>query len=127
MKKPSGRQGKKHALHLLLIVSLMAGLIPPGLWQAGQASAAAATEAGAPTDIVSSTEADATTPVVKTAVVNGTASAASDISGHWVEPQMSEWIGGGYIKGFQDGSFRPDQAISVFFRIGCVTEHDSAC
>ncbi|MEK4851320.1 hypothetical protein NST04_15855 [Paenibacillus sp. FSL H7-0756] len=42
-------------------------------------------------DTVTSTEADAPTRVVKTAAVNGTASAVNDISGHWAEPQMSEW------------------------------------
>ncbi|WP_341346757.1 S-layer homology domain-containing protein [Paenibacillus sp. FSL H3-0469] len=85
MKNHQAKQRIRLLLHWLLIVSLIAGLWNPGLWQTGQAEAAA---------------------------VNGTASAAGDISGHWAEPQMSEWIGDGYIKGFQDGSFRPDQAIS---------------
>lgn len=85
MKNHRAKQRIRLLLHWLLIVSLIAGLWSPGLWQTGQAEAAA---------------------------VNGTASAASDINGHWAEPQLSEWIGGGYIKGFQDGSFRPDQTIS---------------
>ncbi|MEK5467682.1 S-layer homology domain-containing protein [Paenibacillus sp. FSL R7-0210] len=85
MKNHRAKQRIRLLLHWLLIVSLIAGLWSPGLWQTGQAEAAA---------------------------VNGTASAASDINGHWAEPQLSDWIGGGYIKGFQDGSFRPDQTIS---------------
>ncbi|MCM3749818.1 S-layer homology domain-containing protein [Paenibacillus pasadenensis] len=83
MKKRPATAWNRRALSIMLIVSLLAGVIVPGLGQSGQAAAAAAGS-----------------------------SAAADISGHWAEKQLKEWIGLSYIKGFQDGSFRPDAAIS---------------
>lgn len=34
--------------------------------------------------------------------------AASDISGHWAESIVEKWIEAGKIKGYEDGSFKPD-------------------
>ena len=36
----------------------------------------------------------------------------SDIQGHWAEKQLVVWIGKGLIKGYGDGSFKPDGAIT---------------
>lgn len=37
---------------------------------------------------------------------------ASDISGHWAEKVLAEWQEQGLIKGFNDGTLRPNQSIS---------------
>lgn len=45
----------------------------------------------------------------------GSASAApafSDIHGHWAEPQITSWMEQGLIKGYGDGSFRPNHTIT---------------
>lgn len=77
------RKWEKRLLHWLLIVSLVVGMIPgPGLTSKVAAAA------------------------------DGVASPANDITGHWAKKQLDEWMENGYIQGFQDGSFRPDQAIS---------------
>jgi len=36
----------------------------------------------------------------------------ADIKGHWAEKQISEWVSSGFIKGYNDGTFRPDQSIT---------------
>ncbi|MHB8156693.1 MAG: S-layer homology domain-containing protein [Desulfocucumaceae bacterium] len=36
----------------------------------------------------------------------------SDISGHWAEKQIGEWVSKGLIKGYSDGTFNPDQGIT---------------
>jgi hypothetical protein len=41
-----------------------------------------------------------------------TASATSDIKGHWAESQISAWIDKGFIKGYEDGSFKPNNTIT---------------
>ncbi len=41
-------------------------------------------------------------------VFSFTTYAASDISGHWAESIVEKWIEAGKIKGYEDGSFRPD-------------------
>ncbi|MEN6326623.1 MAG: GEGP motif-containing diheme protein [Syntrophomonas sp.] len=38
--------------------------------------------------------------------------ALKDIVGHWAEKQINELIAAGVIKGYQDGSFKPDNKIS---------------
>jgi uncharacterized protein YjdB len=38
--------------------------------------------------------------------------AATDLSGHWAEAKMTEWIRLGYIKGYPDGTVRPDNRIT---------------
>jgi hypothetical protein len=40
------------------------------------------------------------------------ASATSDIKGHWAESQISAWIDKGLIKGYEDGSFKPENKIT---------------
>ncbi len=35
-----------------------------------------------------------------------------DITGHWAEKDISNWVGKGYVKGFPDGTFRPDDNIT---------------
>ncbi|MEQ4486223.1 S-layer homology domain-containing protein, partial [Cohnella silvisoli] len=37
---------------------------------------------------------------------------SSDIKGHWAEQQITSWIDKGLIKGFSDGSFKPDKTIT---------------
>ncbi|WP_053372829.1 S-layer homology domain-containing protein [Paenibacillus sp. FJAT-27812] len=37
---------------------------------------------------------------------------SSDISGHWAEQQLTEWIANGYIKAYSDGSYKPDKAVT---------------
>jgi hypothetical protein len=37
--------------------------------------------------------------------------APSDISGHWGERIISRWVDSGWIKGYPDGSFRPDNPL----------------
>ncbi|BBI31321.1 S-layer homology domain-containing protein [Cohnella abietis] len=36
----------------------------------------------------------------------------SDIKGHWAEAQISTWIDNGFIKGYEDGSFKPENQIT---------------
>src|SRR4051794_6188330 len=36
----------------------------------------------------------------------------SDIKGHWAEAQINSWISQGFIKGYDDGSFKPNKAIT---------------
>lgn len=38
--------------------------------------------------------------------------AATDTSGHWAEASINNWINRGYISGYPDGTFRPNNAIS---------------
>jgi hypothetical protein len=37
---------------------------------------------------------------------------ASDISGHWAEETIQEWIDNDWVKGYPDGSFKPDDHIT---------------
>ncbi|MBV1756980.1 MAG: S-layer homology domain-containing protein [Dethiosulfatibacter sp.] len=37
---------------------------------------------------------------------------ASDISGHWAEETIQEWIDNDWVKGYLDGSFKPDDYIT---------------
>lgn len=36
----------------------------------------------------------------------------SDITGHWAKEEISSWITQGFVNGFSDGSFKPDQEIT---------------
>ncbi len=38
--------------------------------------------------------------------------AATDTSGHWAEASINRWINSGFINGYPDGTFRPNNAIS---------------
>ena len=38
--------------------------------------------------------------------------AATDTNGHWAESTINSWINSGYISGYPDGTFRPNNAIS---------------
>ena len=38
--------------------------------------------------------------------------AATDTNGHWAESAINSWISSGYISGYPDGTFRPNNAIS---------------
>ncbi|MCQ6561398.1 S-layer homology domain-containing protein [Paenibacillus mendelii] len=40
------------------------------------------------------------------------AAAASDIKGHWAENQINSWLEQGFVKGFEDGTFKPNKTIS---------------
>lgn len=35
-----------------------------------------------------------------------------DYKGHWAEKQIGRWVEQGYINGYEDGTFRPDQSVS---------------
>lgn len=41
-----------------------------------------------------------------------TAPSKADIKGHWAESQISKWIDKGFIKGYEDGSFKPNNTIT---------------
>ena len=43
---------------------------------------------------------------------NTFAVAASDISGHWAQVKIQSWIDKGLIKGYPDGTFKPDQNVT---------------
>jgi hypothetical protein len=45
-----------------------------------------------------------------TAVTKSTST--SDISGHWAEAQIKAWTEKGFIKGYADGSFKPNNTIT---------------
>ncbi|MDF2717929.1 MAG: S-layer protein [Paenibacillus sp.] len=36
---------------------------------------------------------------------------SADSKGHWAETQLSAWLNQGYIRGYEDGALRPDDAI----------------
>ena len=36
----------------------------------------------------------------------------SDIQGHWAEQTISKWVDSGYISGYPDGTFKPDNSIT---------------
>ncbi|BBH23221.1 hypothetical protein Back11_45660 [Paenibacillus baekrokdamisoli] len=36
----------------------------------------------------------------------------TDISGHWAEQQLTDWISKGYISAFPDGSYKPDRSVT---------------
>jgi hypothetical protein len=36
----------------------------------------------------------------------------SDIQGHWANQQISNWVDSGYISGYPDGTFKPDNSIT---------------
>lgn len=47
----------------------------------------------------------------------GSVSAAADSSvkdyeGHWAQQQIESWLEKGWLKGFEDGSVKPNQSIS---------------
>ncbi|WP_434749665.1 S-layer homology domain-containing protein [Paenibacillus amylolyticus] len=35
-----------------------------------------------------------------------------DITSHWAEKELNEWINSGYLSGYQDGTYRPNDTIS---------------
>ena len=38
--------------------------------------------------------------------------AVTDTSGHWAQSSINDWISRGYVSGYPDGTFRPDNPIS---------------
>ena len=50
--------------------------------------------------------------VTISAVPAETALAATDTYGHWAESTINKWTASGYITGYPDGTFRPNNAIS---------------
>ncbi len=38
--------------------------------------------------------------------------AASDIKGHWAEAEINSWLKQGFVKGYQDGNFKPNHPIT---------------
>ncbi|MDR6722962.1 mannan endo-1,4-beta-mannosidase [Paenibacillus amylolyticus] len=41
-----------------------------------------------------------------------TVQSAAEWSGHWAEPLINKWLTAGWVSGYPDGSFRPDQHVS---------------
>lgn len=37
---------------------------------------------------------------------------SSDYKGHWAEKQIGRWVEQGFINGYEDGTFRPDQSVT---------------
>ena len=35
-----------------------------------------------------------------------------DISGHWAKKEINQFISSGYVNGYEDGTFRPDNSIT---------------
>ena len=50
--------------------------------------------------------------VTISSVPTETALAATDTYGHWAESTINKWTASGYITGYPDGTFRPNNAIS---------------
>ena len=42
----------------------------------------------------------------------GSYAQAPDVKGHWAEVQINDWMEKGFVKGYSDGSFRPENAIT---------------
>lgn len=40
------------------------------------------------------------------------AQAASDVAGHWAEKKIAEWVTNGYLKGYADGTIKPNNPIT---------------
>ncbi|MFF2912095.1 S-layer homology domain-containing protein [Paenibacillus sp. NPDC057934] len=77
------RKWKIIVFNWLLIVSMLTGMLEPVLGLGNKAEAAG-TVASIPTDI----------------------------AGHWAQQPLSEWVDQGLIKGFEDGTFRPNGIIT---------------
>ncbi|WP_206669905.1 S-layer homology domain-containing protein [Paenibacillus luteus] len=88
MRKKEVRKFRGLLLRWIMIASLVVGLIAPGL---GNASEQAFAASMVPAPITGS---------------------FSDLSGHWAEKTVREWAGQGLIEGFEDGTFKPNQALS---------------
>src|SRR5665648_92262 len=60
--------------------------------------------------------------------VSAAANVESDISGHWAEDTIQSWVDEGTIKGYEDGSFKPENTISraEFMTINKLTENADA-
>ena len=41
-----------------------------------------------------------------------TAATTTDIKGHWAEAEITSWIEKGFIKGYEDNSFKPNNSIT---------------
>ncbi|WCK54300.1 S-layer homology domain-containing protein [Aneurinibacillus sp. Ricciae_BoGa-3] len=35
-----------------------------------------------------------------------------DVSGHWAQAQITKWVDKGYISGYADGTFKPNNSIT---------------
>ena len=44
--------------------------------------------------------------------VSALAASPSDISGHWAKGTITQWTSKGYISGYPDGTFKPDNSIT---------------
>ncbi|CAI6084190.1 S-layer homology domain-containing protein [Cohnella sp. JJ-181] len=97
MGKRGTRNKRGAALAWILIVSLLSGLVVPGFGPG--AAAAASSDAGG-------------FGALNVKAPAAVAAAAGDTAGHWAGDTMAEWQRLGLINGFQDGTLRPDQAIS---------------
>lgn len=47
-------------------------------------------------------------------IISGTGNVfgASDIAGHWAEPQIKAWLNAGIVTGYPDGSFKPQASVT---------------
>jgi hypothetical protein len=41
-----------------------------------------------------------------------TAASTNDVKGHWAETTVNSWVGKGFVKGYEDGSFRPETHVN---------------
>lgn len=44
----------------------------------------------------------------------------TDVHGHWAEQQIQDWINKGWVKGYEDGSFKPNQTITRAEFVGLI-------
>ncbi|WP_379203451.1 S-layer homology domain-containing protein [Paenibacillus sp. GCM10012306] len=77
------RKWKIIVFNWLLIVSMLTGTLEPVIGLGSKAEAA-----------------------------GNAASIPADIAGHWAQQPLSEWVDKGLIKGFEDGTFRPNGIIT---------------
>ncbi len=39
--------------------------------------------------------------------------AFNDVHGHWAKAEIDRWVDAGYVNGYPDGSFRPDNTVTT--------------
>jgi hypothetical protein len=115
------------ALSFLALIRRFVGLtailmLPFNLFSPGQTSFAQSEEAVAPSDILVVQQDrinDGAVLISAANAVNATASAdefavtLSDITEHWAEGAIRDAVSLGFVSGYGDGTFKPDQALSL--------------
>ncbi|MBJ6360391.1 S-layer homology domain-containing protein [Paenibacillus sp. GCM10012307] len=88
----------KQSLSLVLTASMLVSLV------SAVGTASAAEKAAATTQVLSNLIAASQTPPAQ--------GRPSDLDGAWAEMQIGEWLDKGLVKGYPDGTFRPDATIT---------------